>query len=67
MRAFNVHGVSPFSLVQYQRTEPKVEEKKESIITKVRDHVRSGAWAALHAVCIFPANGPLFLFYILSP
>ncbi len=34
MRAFNVHGVSPFSLVQYQRTEPK-EEKKESIITKV--------------------------------
>jgi hypothetical protein len=35
VRAFNVHGVSPFSLVQYQKTEPK-EEKKESIITKVR-------------------------------
>ena len=62
-----MHGVSPFSLVQYQRTEPKVEEKKESIITKVRDHVRSGAWAdlpcTLYASFLRTALFFCFIFY----
>lgn len=35
VRAFNVHGVSPFSLVQYQRTEAREEKKKETLITKL--------------------------------
>ncbi len=39
-----MHGVGPFSPVQYQRTEPK-EEKKESIITKVREPLLG--WAGL--------------------